>query len=123
MFEKFQGKTLTATLAALMAAAGVGGVALAQTSGSAAPATTPAPAASQPSSSAPATADQPESAADKADSANDPADKADSANDPADTADGGTESASEVPGDDGPGGHADEATGNPNADTQAQGQQ
>jgi hypothetical protein len=113
MFEKFQGKTLTATLAALMAAAGVGGVALAQTSGSAAPATTPAPAASQPSSSAPATADQPESAADKADSANDPAD----------TADGGTESASEVPGDDGPGGHADEATGNPNADTQAQGQQ
>lgn len=60
MFDKFHHKTLVATLAALTAALGVGGIAIAQNSG---PGATPSTAA--PSTSV----DQPESANDKPDAA------------------------------------------------------
>jgi len=124
MFERFGRRSVQATVAGLLAALGVAGIATAQGSGSAAKAPTPAAVKAQ--------APDPAGPNDKADGATDPAganDKADAATDPAganDKADGGaekpdTESGSEVPGNDGPGGHADEP-GNPNANTQQQGQ-
>jgi hypothetical protein len=129
MFEKFHRKSLTATVAALLAAAGVGGIAMAQNSGSS---TTPAPSSAAPAAPSTGAADTPESANDTADAPDSPNEKGETPDGPNDKADGpesanekadsGTESASEVPGDDGPGGHADEATGNANATTQQQGQ-
>ena len=123
MFERFHRKSATATVAALMAALGVGGIAVAQNNSSTTP-SAPPPATDQGSGGG-GTVDTPESATEKPD-ANEANDKPDaneaneppeSANDPADT-----ESGSEQPGDDGPGGHADEP-GNPNADHQATGQE
>jgi hypothetical protein len=110
MFEKFHSKSMTATLAALVAALGVGGVAMAQNSGSS-PSSTP-PAAQTPQSSTPSV-DKP-TPGDTADTG-----AADTAT-PGDKPDTGQESGSEVANNDGPGGHADEP-GNPNADHQAQG--
>ncbi len=117
MFERFGRRSVQATVAGLLAALGVAGIATAQGSGSAAKAPTPAAVKAQ--------APDPAGPNDKADGANDPA----GASDPAganDKADGGaekpdTESGSEARGNDGPGGHADEP-GNPNANTQQQGQ-
>lgn len=83
MIESFTRKSLVATGAALLAALGVGGAAIAQS-------TAPSP---------PQKADPP-------------------AGELRETP--GQESSSEVPGDDGPGGHADEPS-NPNADHQFQG--
>src|SRR4051794_27645671 len=114
MFERFHRKSLTATAAALLAALGVGGVALAQSGN-------PTQKAASPPSAANAATDLPESASDKPDgpeSANDTADAPESANDPADGSE--QESGSEKANDDGPGGHADES-GNANADHEAQG--
>jgi hypothetical protein len=104
MFERFSRTTMTATAAALLAALGVGGAALAQ-SGSPTPQVTP-PAAADTAGSATNEAPGTETndATDKAD-ATDANDKAD-ANEPADKAEA---PGSETAADDGPGGHADEA--------------
>jgi hypothetical protein len=111
MFEKLRLHRIIAPLAAAaVTALGVGGIAIAQSSNATAP--SKAPAAKQ---AAPATAggtatdassEQPD-ASDPRDAAepNDPTDAADQT----DTETG--EQAGEVPGDDGPGGHADEAAG------------
>ena len=111
MFERFGRRSVQATVAGLLAALGVAGIATAQGSGSAAKAPTPAAVKAQ--------APDPAGPNDKADGANDPAGANDKADGGAEKPD--TESGSEVPGNDGPGGHADEP-GNPNANTQQQGQ-
>jgi hypothetical protein len=119
MFEKFTRKSATATLAGLLAALGVGGVAVAQSSGSqSGPSAGPAAGQVQEVPGQESTA--PENSATDTDNiqAGDQ-----TAPDPAGAAqESGTEqeSGSEVPNDDGPGGHADEP-GNPNADHQFQG--
>ena len=140
MFEKFHRKSLPAAVAALITALGVGGVAVAQNQGSSpskpAPNATPAPStATPPAADQPTPGDQPDTPGGKADAETndgpDPAgakdtpdaqDKAGAAETPdAQEPAGGTETGSETVADDGPGGHADEP-GNPNADTQQQGQ-
>jgi hypothetical protein len=93
MFDRFHKKTLFATAAGLLSALGVGGIAVAQSTGTTtAPAKAPAAAPTQAETpDAGGTADAPD--------ANDPADKADApgaaetpdANDPADKADSGSE--------------------------------
>jgi cytoskeletal protein RodZ len=120
MFEKFHSKSLTTSLAAVIAALGVGGVAMAQNSASTPTTKSPAPAvqSTQPSSTT-AAPDTPESPSDKADTGT--AGSSDTPT-PGDQADSSTESASETVNGDGPGGHADEP-GNPNADHQFQGQE
>jgi hypothetical protein len=124
MFERFKRRSLTATVAALVAALGVGGVAVAQSSGSGSqPATGSPPRASAPAQKvAGQESNAPENSATDRDNvqagdqtAPDPAGGG-SENESAT----GQESGSELPGDDGPGGHADEP-GNPNADRQATG--
>ena len=124
MFERFKRKSLTATVAALVAALGVGGVAVAQSSGSG---SQPSP-ASTPRSSPPTqeTAGQESNAPENSATDRDNIQAGDQTS--PDPADGGSEKESaneqetgpEVAGDDGPGGHADEP-GNPNADHQATG--
>jgi hypothetical protein len=113
MFERFTRKSLGATAAALLAAAGVGGVAIAQSGSPSAPpqkADTPAAEVREtPGQESKA----PENSATDPDNVQDTTSK-DS------PAEAGQESSAEVPGDDGPGGHADEP-GNPNADHQFQG--
>ena len=126
MFERFHSKTITATAAALVAALGVGGIAVAQNGGSspssAAPAKAPA-ARHAPSNEVPG---QESTAPENSATDHDNVQQGDqNAPDPAgqgDKPDNGTESGSEVPNNDGPGGWADEANGNPNADTQQQGE-
>jgi hypothetical protein len=139
MFERFHGKTAGATVAALLAALGVGGVAAAQSGSTAPPAQTQAPSSSQ-SSKAPSPAateaagqesNAPEnSAADPdnvqqgdttvAGAATSTTPDVPTAGDTADTGSAAEAPGSEVAGNDGPGGHADEP-GNPNADHQATG--
>src|SRR4051794_35314389 len=106
MIERFKRKSLIATVAAAIAALGVGGAAMAQSS---------------PSSAPPQKADTPAGQESKApeNSATDPDNLQDTSS--KDTTEApGQESSSEVPNNDGPGGHADEP-GNPNADHQFQG--
>jgi ABC-type phosphate transport system substrate-binding protein len=104
MFERFKRKSLTATVAALVAALGVGGVAVAQSSGSG----TQAPAASHQSAAPENSATDTDNIQSGDQTSPDPAGAAEkeSATE--------QEPGSEVPGDDGPGGHADEPA-NPNA--------
>jgi cytoskeletal protein RodZ len=159
MFERFRGKAAGATLAALLAALGVGGVAAAQNGSAAPPAQTQAPSSSSsstaPSSAATEVPGQESTAPDN--SAADPdnvqqgdtagaataatAPDVPTAGDTPDTGSAGTAATapdvptagdtpdtgsaaeapgSEVAGNDGPGGHADEP-GNPAADHQATG--
>ena len=119
MFERLHNKSVTAGVAALLTALGVGGVAIAQNKAS-----SPTPSSAAPSTAAPANPAEP---ADTPDTPGAADKETNDANDPADSAkeqpDSATESASEQPGDDGPGGHADEAARNAGATTQAEGRQ
>lgn len=104
MFERFSRKSMAATGAALLAALGVSGVAMAQTTSTpsstpTAPKSTPAPTQAKSPTEAPGTEQ------------------------PAASEQSGTEApGSETPNNDGPGGHADEP-GNPNANHQFQGKE
>jgi hypothetical protein len=141
MFERFHQNSAKATIAALLAALGVGGVAVAQSGGSTQPpAKSPTPAAAQNSTSSSAKAVEtpgqestaPENSAADPDNVQqgDQAEPKGSAGEQESANEKGSagetesateqESGSEKVGDDGPGGHADEP-GNPNADHQAQG--
>ena len=147
MFKRFRNKATTATAAALLAALGVGGVALAQSSSSGpasnqsgsptvqlrqssiAGAEAPGQESTAPENSA-ADPDNVQGGDQSNDEANDSAgsdandapdkgevsDKADAEQDPASE----RESGSDVPGDDGPAGHADEP-GTQNANHEAEG--
>lgn len=112
MFERFTRKSLAATAAALLAALGVGGAAIAQ-SGPSSPPSQQDPPAGQVSEAPGVESQAPENSATDGDNIQDTTSK----DSPAEAA---QESSSEVPGGDGPGGHADEP-GNPNADHQFQG--
>jgi hypothetical protein len=133
MFERFHSKTMTATAAALLSALGVGGIAVAQSShGSAkapAKASQSAEVPGQESTTGPDTdniqsGDQtsPDTAAVSSKTAK--VSKTAKAAQSTEAPDSGTEApespGSETPGNDGPGGHADEP-GNPNAQHEAQG--
>jgi hypothetical protein len=137
MFERFRHKTTTATVAALLAALGVGGVALAQPGSSQSQQQSGAvhQSSSKPTAEAPGTeSSAPENSAADPDNIqngdqigtesemNDASDKSDANEKGEQESTNEQESSSEVPDDDGPGGHADEP-GNPNADHQAQGQE
>ena len=134
MFERFHQKSAKASVAAILAALGVGGVALAESGGTS---------SSSSQSPAPATAQSPTSPGSQATEApgqesnaleNSAADRDDlqqgDQREPSGSAGAGSEkesateqeSGSEKVDDDGPGGHADEPA-NPNADHQAQGQE
>lgn len=124
MFERFTRKSLIATAAALLAALGVGGAAIAQSgSGSQATPSNPGQSKTQTQELPGQESNGPENSA--ADTDNVQAGDQTSP-DPAGATgaerESGTEqeSGSEVANDDGPGGHADEP-GNSNADHQAQG--
>lgn len=126
MFERFTRKSVAATGAALVAALGFGGAAIAQ-SGS--PSQTPQKAdtsAAQvretPGQAAESTA--PENSATDRDNIQDTtsADTTEAPGTVSAAESPGSESATEVPGADGPGGHADEP-GNPNANHQFQGKE
>ncbi len=137
MFERFHRKSASATLAAVLAALGIGGVAVAQGGGANPSTSTPAPAKTQSQTSGNQAQEVPgqesnapeNSAADPDNvqqgdqTGTDANDKADGPESASDKAGGGAEQepGSEVANDDGPGGHADEP-GNSNADTQQQGQ-
>lgn len=120
MFERFTRKSLTATAAALLAALGVGGAALAQSSQSGTQ--TAPPAASQPKDATEVPGQEsnaPENSATDPDNVQSgdqtgPETGRESATE--------QESGSEKVNDDGPGGHADEPA-NPNADHQFQGKE
>lgn len=113
MFERFTRKSLVATGAAVVAALGFGGAAIAQSNGpNAPPQNAPAP-AGQVSEMPGQESTAPENSAADTDNVQDTTSK----DSPAEAA---QESSSEVPGNDGPGGHADEP-GNPNADHQFNG--
>jgi hypothetical protein len=117
MFERFKSKSLAATGAALLAALGVGGVAVAQsnsaTTPTVKPASAPATAATTTAAEKPGT-EQPD--ATEQSGSEKPGTEQPDANE-APEAPG-----SEKPGNDGPGGHADEP-GNANANHQASGQE
>src|SRR3954454_5081042 len=110
MFERLKGKTAVATVASLVAALGVGGVALAQNSGSSTPSqnASPAPAKVAPAKKASEVPGQESNAPDNSAQDTDNVQAGDQS---------GEDTGSEVPGSDGPGGHADEP-GNANADHQ-----
>jgi hypothetical protein len=114
MIDRLKSKTAVATVASLVAALGVGGVALAQNnSGSSTPPAAQAkvkPTTTKRTSEAPG---QESNAPDKSAGDRDNVQSGDQSSE---------ESGSEVQGNDGPGGHADEP-GNPNADHQATGQE
>jgi hypothetical protein len=150
MFEKFRGKTAGATVAALLAALGVGGIAAAQNGSSAPPAQTQAPSGAQRSPAAGEVPGQESNAPEN--SAADPdnvqqgdastaatagtttpdvptagdtpdtgsAPDVPTAGDTPDTGSAAEAPGSEAPGNDGPTGHADEP-GNAAADHQATG--
>jgi hypothetical protein len=106
MFERFSRKSMAATGAALLAALGVSGVAIAQ-AGNGVPSPSPSPSKAQ-STVAPAQAKEKEKPG---------------VEEPAASEQSGSEQpGSEVANDDGPGGHADEPA-NPNADHQFQGKE
>lgn len=113
MIERFTRKSLVATGAALLAALGVGGAALAQSGSPTAPPQKGDTPAGEVRETPGQESGAPESSAADPDNVQDSTSK----DSPAEQA---QESSSEVPGDDGPGGHADEP-GNPNADHQFQG--
>jgi hypothetical protein len=132
MFERFSRKSMAATGAALLAALGVSGVAIAQGGNGA----SPSPKAQSSAAQAQSTetpgveSNAPENSAKDGDNVQytapgDP-DYKGAATGKKSTVAGseqpGTESGGEVSNDDGPGGHADEP-GNPNADHQFQGQE
>jgi hypothetical protein len=115
MIERFTRKSIIATTAAVMAALGVGGAAIAQTNSSSPPqrADTPAGAVTEaPGQESTA----PENSAADPDDVQDENGKDDATEGP----EGTEKESAEVPGDDGPGGHADEP-GNPGADHQFEG--
>ena len=131
MFDRFPRRSAAAALGASLAALGIGGVAFAQkspsTSTGTAPAKVAAPApgkevpgqeSTAPESSATDTDNVQQGDQSTPDAAGSAVETPDAAGDKPDAA---GESASEVAGNDGPGGHADEP-GNPNANTQQQGQ-
>jgi hypothetical protein len=129
MFERFHRKSTPAILAAVLAALGVGGVAVAQGGGSSTP-PAKAPAGQSTAETPGQESNAPENSATDSDNvqqgdqsaADDRAEGPESANEKAEGPESAAEeSGSEVPNDDGPGGHADEPA-NPNADTQQQGQ-
>jgi hypothetical protein len=142
MFERLKSKTAVATTASLIAALGVGGVALAQNSGSATPAQKANPVAkvqSQPSKAKAGSAAKDSSAtdSDNVQSGDQSAPDTGSAQEQpgtetndsgaqeqpgTETNDSGEQPGSEVSNNDGPGGHADEP-GNATADHEAQGQE
>jgi hypothetical protein len=106
MLKRFRNKTAAASIGALIAALGVGGVALAQSSGSSSGQQGQTQMATQARDSAgsEATGSAEQGKANEEVGSNE------------------QESSSEAPGNDGPGGHADEP-GNPNANHEAQGQE
>lgn len=114
MFEKFNRKSLSATAAAMLAALGVGGIAMAQSqSPPAQPGSTPAGQQENTGAETSATdRDNVQSGDQNTPDANESGTETESATE--------AESGTETPGDDGPGGHADEP-GNPNAQHEAQG--
>jgi hypothetical protein len=112
MIDRLKSKTAVATVASLVAALGVGGVALAQ-NGSSTP--------SQKAQSAPAKVTPAKKESEVPGQEANTADKSALDADNVQAGDG-EQSGSEVPGNDGPGGHADEP-GNPNADHQEAGQE
>ena len=113
MFERFTRKSLAATGAALLTAMGVGGVAIAQSG----PSTAPPQMGDTPASEGREAPGQESNAPENSTADPDNVQDSTSKDSPAEAAE---KSSSEVPGDDGPGGHADEP-GNPNADHQFQG--
>lgn len=135
MFEKFRGKTAGATVAALLAALGVGGIAAAQNGSSAPPAQTQAPSGAQRSPAAGEVPGQESNAPESSAADPDNVQQGDAstaatagtttpdvptAGDTPDTGSAAEAPGSEVPGNDGPTGHADEP-GNAAADHQATG--
>src|SRR3954454_7294530 len=135
MFERLKSKTAVATTASLVAALGVGGVALAQNSGNSTPAQNSSPAAkAAPAKKAAEVPGQESNAPDNSaqDTDNVQAGDQSTSGTNKETNDGsasenasesaGEQSGSEVPCNDGPGGHADEP-GNANADHQETGQE
>jgi hypothetical protein len=110
MFERFSRNTAIASAGAVLAALGVGSVALAQSSGS--PSTTHTSAAVKKAETPGAESNAPGNSATDGDNVQYTA--------PGDP--DAKQAGSEAPGNDGPGGHADEANGgNANADHQFQG--
>ena len=136
MFERLKSKTAVATTASLIAALGVGGVALAQNSGNATPSQKANPVAkvqAQPSkaqeTSGPDTdkvqsGDQstPDTGSAQEQPGTETSDGGAQEQPGTETNDSGEQPGSEVSNNDGPGGHADEP-GNASADHQAQGQE
>jgi hypothetical protein len=138
MFERLKSKTAVATTASLIAALGVGGVAVAQNSGNATPAQKANPVAKVQAQSSKAQESTSGPDTDNVQSGDQSAPDQGGAQEPAgtetndsgaqeqagtETNDGsGEQPGSEVSNNDGPGGHADEP-GNANADHQAQGQE
>jgi len=104
MLKRFRNKTAAASVGALIAALGVGGIALAQSSGSSSGQQGQTQTAMQARDSAGSDTGNESTASEQQDSTTE------------------QESGSETPGNDGPGGHADEP-GNPNANHEAQGQE
>jgi hypothetical protein len=128
MLKGFRNKTAAASVSALIAALGVGGIALAQSSGSSAGQQGQTQTASQARDSAGSGATEQGNSSEEAGS-----NEQSGASETSDAGNEGTageqqdstteqESGSEAPENDGPGGHADEP-GNPNANHEAQGQE
>jgi hypothetical protein len=135
MFERLKSKTAVATTASLIAALGVGGVAIAQNSGNSTPAQKASPVVQVKSQKASQKAGPaaPKAAEDTSGTDTDTVQSGDqSTPDTGSSSEApgtetndsssGEQSGSEVSNNDGPGGHADEP-GNANADHQAEGQE
>jgi hypothetical protein len=122
MFDRLKTKTAVATAASLIAALGVGGIAVAQNSGSGA--STPSHQAKQAPAKAAEVPGQESNAPDNSAADRDNVQAGDQNGSDQETNDGsdGEQSGSELSGNDGPGGHADEP-GNPSADHEASGQE
>ena len=115
MIDRLKSKTAVVTVASLVAALGVGGVALAQNNSGGSTPPHAAQAKVKPTTTK-RTSDAPGQESNAPDSSAGDRDNVQSGDQSSE------ESGSEVPGTDGPGGHADEP-GNPNADHQATGQE
>jgi hypothetical protein len=130
MFERLKSKTAVATTASLIAALGVGGVAVAQNSGNSTPAQKASPVVkvkSKKAATAPNAAENtsgPDTDTVQSGDQSTPDTGSSSEAPGTETNDSGSaeQPGSEVSNNDGPGGHADEP-GNANADHQAQGQE
>jgi hypothetical protein len=121
MIERLKSRTAVATIASLVAALGVGGVALAQNSGSSTPAQNASPAAAKVAPAKKA-AEAPGQESNAPDNSAQDTDSVQAGDQSGGGDQSGEDSGSEVPGNDGPGGHADEP-GNANADHQETGQE